>query len=193
MPTKLPAAVNGGRANSLATPKSVSLMTRSIAGQHDVRRLQVAVDDAAVVGVLQGRDDLQGQVEHLRPRQPAPLAEDRLAIPAVDVLHRVEEQPVVAAGLEEMDDVGMVELPQGLDFALEPGDEDVVSGQVGVEHLDGDDGGRVVGPVGAIDTAHRPAADFGVDHPRSELPADHANPPGTSISDRRPISHRMGI
>ena len=85
----------------------------------------------------------------------------------------------------------MIELPQSLDFAVEAGHENVVSCQVGIEDFERDDDGRVIGPMSAIDRAHRPTADFRVDHPRSEPAAGNAHPPGTSISHGRPVSHTM--
>ena len=114
-----------------------------------------------------------------------------LAIPAVDVFHRIKKQTVIAAGFQEVNDVRMIELPQSLDFAVETGHENIVPRQVGIEDFDRDDDGRVVSPMSAMDRAHRPTADLRVDHPRSEPAAGHANPPGTSISHGRPMSHTM--
>ena len=73
VPMTPPVTVRCGLANRLAMPKSVSLAWPVGPAQEQVGRLEVAVDDAAVVGVLQRRGDLPGQVEHLRPRQPAAL------------------------------------------------------------------------------------------------------------------------
>ena len=47
---------------------------------HQILRFQVAVNDAVVVGVLEGRANLEGDVQDLLPAEPAALGEDFLEV-----------------------------------------------------------------------------------------------------------------
>src|SRR5437870_10881797 len=85
----------------------------------DVRRLDVAMDDAMIVNVPQGRADLQDNVEHLGPRQLALGEQDVVEALALDVFHRIIIMAVLEARFDEADDVGMIELAEGVDLALE--------------------------------------------------------------------------
>ncbi len=119
-------------------PKSVSLILPD-GVRRQVGRLEVAVDDAAVVGVFERRRHLQRQVQHVGPGQLALLGQQRLVALALDEFHRVVIMALLFAGLEEADDVGMVELAQDVDFALETGEEAGVGGQFRRQYLDGGD------------------------------------------------------
>ena len=56
---------------ALATPKSITLGTGSavVLGHQDVRRLEVAVDDALLMGMLDGLADRHEQFQPLAERQ----------------------------------------------------------------------------------------------------------------------------
>ena len=79
-------------------------------GEHDVLGLDVAVDEAALVGVLQGLGDLDDDLERLVLAEDlagGQLVVDRVAL---DVLH---DEIVVVAGLADVDglhDVGWFRL-----------------------------------------------------------------------------------
>ena len=80
-----------------------------LAVDQDVRRLQVAVDDEPLVGVLHRRADVQEELEAALEVEPASGAElgDRRA---VDVLHdQVRIANLVDAGVEDLRDVRMRE------------------------------------------------------------------------------------
>ena len=119
----------------LASPKSV---TRGwpVGVEQDVGRLEVAVDDAVLVGVLR------------RPRRPA----DQLRPPragaagrrrplrqalALDEPHAEVMLPVVLADLVDRHDAGMVEVGGGLGLGVEPLDVGVVGELAGEDHLEG--------------------------------------------------------
>ena len=93
----------------------------------DVRRLDVAVQDALVVRVIEGLRRLDADpgdespvVGAVRRAVAPPGLEHPVEALAPDVLHRVIRQPVVLAGREDRHDVGVVELSDGLRLALEP-------------------------------------------------------------------------
>jgi hypothetical protein len=90
-------------------------------GDQHVAGLEVAVDDAALVGVLHAVEQLQEQVEALRQRQRAApaVAGQRLA---VDVFHdQVGRAVRQGAGVEQLGDVRVLHLCQHLALELEPG------------------------------------------------------------------------
>ena len=106
------------------------------------------MDDAAVVGVFQGRGELTSDLQHLAPGQSALPFEHGVEAGAGDVLHGEPGPAVVDAGIEEADDVGVVEMADNFDLTLEAQHEARLGGQFGGQHLDGDDG-RPVGDAGS--------------------------------------------
>ena len=105
--------------------------------EQDVLGLDVAVDHAVLVGVLQRVGHLAGDAHRvldgqlLLARQPVA---QRLAL---DVGHDVEDQPVGLARVEQREDVRVLEVGGGLDLGQEPlGAED--GGQLGAQDLERD-------------------------------------------------------
>ena len=95
----------------------------ALAGEHQVARLDVAVDHAVLVGVLQAQRRLVHVVAGLGHRQrPAGLDQLR-QVESLDVLHRQDEALADAEGRVGRDDVGMMQLGRVADFgeeAIEP-------------------------------------------------------------------------
>jgi hypothetical protein len=125
------------------------------AGQEDVLGLDVAMDDAAAVGVAQGVGHFAGDAERILQRQ-LPLALEAVAerLP-LDEGHGVEEGAGRLSRVEEGEDVGVVEGGGGGDlaeeaFAAEGG------GELRVQDLEGD-GALVLGVLGEVDGGHAPA------------------------------------
>jgi len=89
--------------------------------QH-VRRLEIAVNDALLVRVLNGVADVGGERNAVGDGHPVPFAEGRDGLPA-NVLHH-EEGPAVGAraGVEHPRDPGVIHERQGLALGLEPRD-----------------------------------------------------------------------
>ena len=134
------------------------------------------MDDAAVVGMFQCRGELTAHVQRLAPGQPALPFEQGVEAGSCDVLHGEPGPAVVDAGIEEADDVGVVEMTDNLDLTLESQHEPRLGGQFGGQHLDGGDGragGRRRFRVGVVDGRHAAASDFAVEMPRAESCADH--------------------
>ena len=94
-----------------------------VALDQDVRRLQVAVDDPLLVGVLHGRADLAEERQPFREAEPVLVAilGER---DALDQFHH-EERPagLGRAGVEDLGDVRVVHQRQGLPLRLEPGQD----------------------------------------------------------------------
>ena len=88
-----------------AIPKSV---TRP--GEHDVARLEIAVDDAAVVRVLHAGQHLAHDLDRLTHRQTA--FDQVLERGPFDVLHRDVVGAVHVPAIEDADHVGVLE-PRG--------------------------------------------------------------------------------
>ena len=87
---------------------------------HEVRRLDIAVDDAGLVGLRQPGAQLGHELELLRHRQgglPLDHLGKRLA---ADVLHHDERRILELAGVVDVDDVGVVQGGQGTRLAGEP-------------------------------------------------------------------------
>jgi hypothetical protein len=149
-----------------------------VRGAGQVGGLEVAVDHASVVGVLEGGRHLEGQVEHLGPGQSALLGEQGFEAGAGDVLPDEVVAVLLGAGLEEADDVGVVELAEDVDLALEVQAEAGLDRQLRRQHLDRGLG-RFAGGIAVrpVDGAHAAAAEFLVDAPRPESCAGHGVSP----------------
>ena len=124
--------------------------------EEDVLGLDVAVDHAVAVRVVQRVGDVGRDAHRLVDAQlllAIELGAQRLAL---DVGHHVVQEAIGGAGVEQGQDVGVLERGGGLDLLDEPvGTEH--RGQLGPEHLDGDL--AVVLEVGGqIDGGHAPLA-----------------------------------
>ena len=128
----------------------------------DVRRLQVAVDDALGVGEGEAVRDLLHDVELVPQVVQAPGADDLLEVHALEELHRHVEAALLLAEVEDGDDVQVVQAGGGLGLAAEPLHEVVVGGEHAGHRLDGDEPVED-GVPGLVDLAHGPLADAGDD------------------------------
>ena len=98
----------------------VQNLDRPLPIQQQVRRLDVAMHHAVLVGVWQSAGRLQDAVHGLVERQRPLLLDERREVGAVDVLHHQEVRAAGFVGVVGGDDVGMFELGGGFDLALEP-------------------------------------------------------------------------
>ncbi len=117
---------------------------------HQIGRLDVAVDDAGLVGVCEPGAQLRHQLELLRQRQrrlPLDLLCERLA---PDVLHHDERRTLELAGVVDVDDVGVVQRGKRAGFTRESLAE-IAGVEGGVQQLEGDEPVRVrVGVPGQV-------------------------------------------
>ncbi len=134
---------------------------RTILGEQHVGRLQVAVDDALLVGHVHGPGDLLDQVGRLPRRQQLDLQLARQA-PAGAVLQAEVRQALILADLVDLDNVRVPQPGHGPGLGAEPG----ALGLVGVgpiaDHLQGDDAVQLLVP-GPVDDAHASPGQFDLD------------------------------
>ena len=105
------------------------LIVAALACDHDVVGLQVAVDDVHGVRFGQGIENLPGDMDDELSGDFG--ARDAGKFDAVDVLHDDVGDFTINAGVDEFDDVWMVDARDGFGFAVEPR-EDLGIGEVKV-------------------------------------------------------------
>ena len=138
--------------------------------QKDVRGLDVAVDEPALVCEVERLRDLGAENERaLGIERTGP--QERLHVAALDVAHRDEQMPALLADVVDRDDVRVLERGGVLRLAQEALAEGVVLGQLGREQLQRNVPlqARV---VRTVDDAHAAAADELLDAKAQELAAD---------------------
>ena len=145
-----------------------------VGGQHDVARLQVPMEDAVPVGVLERVGDRRAELEHGVERQRA-RREPRLERAAGHVLHDQEVVAVLGIEVEHGGDARVGEPGQHPRLAAEALARRRVVERAAQEHLDGDDPVEV-GVVRLPHLAHPALADA-LDEP---IPAQQG--PGTDRS-----------
>ena len=161
-------------------PKSIILMEPS-GQQHDVLGLDVPVDDALGMGMLQGTQNLGGEMDGFLPCQgSAALLEVFLQRDAVDIfhddiLHLVRDRDVV-----HLDNVGMVKDRDRFGLIFEASDQLFIIEKFLFQHLDRH---RVagLGILATIDVCHTAHTDQALDQIAAvQLFADqiiHLSPP----------------
>ena len=129
-----------------------------MADEEDVLRLDVAVDDALVVGGVQGAADLAPDVDHLLDRQPADAAQALVQILAFEELHDDERRPIVVAiEVGDLDDVRVAQRRDRARLVLEALVDIGVGGGLAVQDLDGEQAPGAHVPC-RIHRSHAPAA-----------------------------------
>ena len=186
----------------LARPKSEILTRQPFGrlGDQDVLGLDVAVDEAELVGLFQPLEHLAGEAASLLDRIAAGIGlGERFQVGARDVFHG---EPELASGhslLVKLDDIGMTQLADDRDLALKAIDGGAGCGRLGHDQLESDHlAGEVVASL--INHAHRTAAQLAqagvignrLGQPRGLGTAEHAPPfdllagrPGLRAHDRQ--------
>ena len=129
--------------------------------QQDVLGLDVAVDHAVAVGVAQGAGDLGRDPDGVGDGELLLAAEPVAQRFALDERHDVVRGAADLARVDEAEDVGVLQVGDGLDLAEEPLGADH-GGEVGAEHLDGDLA-LVAEVVGEVDGGHAALAELALD------------------------------
>src|SRR5258708_35861157 len=97
-----------------ARDAEVRQLDRAIRRSHQVRRLEIAMDDTPIVGMRESRANLRGHVEDFRPGHAALFDQQLGKILAFDDLHRVEVGSIFVTRFLESDDLWTVPLPQAV-------------------------------------------------------------------------------
>ncbi len=97
--------------------------------EHDICRLQVAVDHPAFVRCGQTRADLARDLGSLVRGMPADSADDRSEVFAIDRLHCQEERSVGFTDVKHASDIQMRDLPGGGYFGMKPGERGGILGE----------------------------------------------------------------
>ena len=128
----------------------------TVGADHDVRGLQIAVNDAGVVGGSKAAGDLPGDLQSPRNGQLAVAPQDGREVVALDVRHRDVLDAVDLAQIVNPDDVLVRDLPGEEQFLLEPlfgFRRRAAAARVDANHLQCD-GNAQLGVPGLVDRAH---------------------------------------
>ena len=106
--------------------------------QHDVLRLDVSVNDALFVGVLQSAEDLHRKVQRLSPFDLALLLNVLLQGDAVNVLHDDILDAVAEADVIDLDDIRVRKHRNGFRFIAETAQEIAVARKLFLQNFNGD-------------------------------------------------------
>ncbi len=140
------------------------------AGDEDVGRFYVAMDDAGGVSGVESVGDLNRDVEKLIEIDGA-IGDEVFEGLAVEEFHGDEGAAFVFADVVDGADVWVVQSGGGLGFALEAGEGLRVGGDIFGEEFEGDETAEA-GVFGFVDDAHAAAADFFGDGVVGEVLAD---------------------
>ena len=126
--------------------------------EHDVRGLEVAVEDALLVRRVQARAELARDLDGLVDGETPDPLEQRREVLAVHVLHREEVAAFDLADVVDAADVRVRDLPREPDLGVEAREEALVRGDRLGQELQGD-GLSELQVVGAVDLAHAALAE----------------------------------
>src|SRR5205085_6070634 len=110
---------------------------RAALREHDVGRLQIAMDDSFAVRAVERRRDLDAVAKDLIERQRS-FAQSIGERFAVEELHDEKVHAVVEANVVQRADVRMIELRDRLRLALEADAQLRVGGELSRQNLNGD-------------------------------------------------------
>ena len=144
-----------------------------VLGQQDVVGLHVAVDHAALVGIGEGRGDLDGDRERLRDGKAALERDPLVQVAPVHQLADDERAPVGLAAVDHGDDPGVRQQSERARLALEAIDRIGRLEAPGVQQLDRDGAAELL-VIGLPHARHASAAEQALDaEPSRERLADH--------------------
>ena len=153
--------------------------------EHEIVRLDVAMDHALLGRHLQAERRLPHDVEHLHLAHAELLMQDLAEVLALDEFddHEVDAQLRLFAEIVNVQDVRVVDLGQALGFAFEARDEVAVARQFRRQHLDCDAAIQAQ-LAGVVDRSHATLADLAVDEAAAQRSADERIIAGLARSSR---------
>ncbi len=156
-----PAAVHGPRDAEVDE-------ARSVGRQQDVGRLQVAVDQARRVDVLEGGGEAGGQRADRALRQRSVGGDHVRQVGPEDVRGGQPRQRRVRVGVHDGRGEPAGDRPRDLDLVPEAGPEVAVRREVGADHLHGDS--AAAGRPGEVDASHATGAQPAQEAVGAQLP-----------------------
>ena len=129
--------------------------------QHDVLGLDVAVDHPVPVGIVEGAGDLGREPDGVGDGQLLLAGEPVAQALALHERHDVIRGPMDLARVDQAENMGVLQVGDGLDLAEEPLGPDH-GRELGPEHLDGDLAG-VPKVLGEVDRGHAPRPELALD------------------------------
>ena len=157
-------------------------------GQHQVGGLDVAVNQAVLVQVLQTQGRPPDHLTGFRQRQRTPLLNDPGQVVALDKLQDEVRNALNLPGVMSRDQIGVAQAgaPYGQELLLtEPRDDFAVPCQAGVAHLDGHEA-PAAEVARLVDAGHAAAAEFRQDLVTGQCRAGlHHRPPRPLVGRRR--------
>ena len=146
----------GSVSRRLARPKSV-IFGSAVLGEQDVARLEVAVDDAALVGVMHGPGQRLDQARGLGPAAAAGRRICAASVPPPTYSRARYDVPGVAADLVDLHDAGVLQAGDGLRLQAKTRQLFRAGIRPGEDHLEGDEAVERHLP-GLVDHPHAAAA-----------------------------------
>lgn len=129
----------------------------AVAGDQEIPRFEIPVDQIPMVGVLEGVGDLIDHLQGPAPVEAARVVDQGVQRLAFDQFHRKEVSAGILADKVDRNDVGMAESGLGAGLSSEPLDQPGLF-EVGGQHFEGD--GPIQRYVSApVDRSHRTGAD----------------------------------
>ena len=107
----------------------------ALRGQHDISRLDIAVDDTLGMGVTQSVQYLQKYLENLRQGQGFVLKEYIAQRPPLDILHLNESGSLRLIVATDSDDIRMLQTGERHCFPLKICRQQLIRGDLGMEHF----------------------------------------------------------
>ena len=138
---------------------------------HDILRLDIAVDCALRVGIIERRRDRLDDSDRVAQPQCSALFDDRVERTAAHILHRDIAQPVVLADIVDRDDIRVPQIRSGDGLAIETPGELGIDRQLRRQHLERH---RALeqGIARAVHARHAAAPDLFLDQVAAQLLSD---------------------
>ena len=121
-----------------ARDAEVGDLDAAVLQDHDIVRLDIAMDNAAAVGVLERLGDLHGEMQRLAPVEAALLLQILLERDALDQLHDDIVHVAGAGHVVNADDIRVRQHGDGLRLRMEAAAELLIARELILEDLHGD-------------------------------------------------------